>query len=127
MVERSPVERLSMVYSRSMPEIRTYADRATYMREVVKKRRIKLRQMAREHGGGKCEICGYNKCSRALVFHHLDPKTKKFGVSDKGLTRSWEKTKAEIEKCILLCSNCHMEIHDGITQLPDRKTGRKTK
>ncbi len=110
-----------------MPETRTYADRAAYMREAVKKRRVKLRIMAREYKGGRCEICGYNKCSRALSFHHLDPKQKIFGVSDKGLTRSWEKTKAEIDKCILLCANCHMEVHDGITQLPVRKTGRKTR
>lgn len=111
----------------SMPEPRTYADRAAYMREAVKKRRIKLRAMAREYKGNRCEICGYDKCSRALSFHHLDPKQKGFGISDRGLTRSWEKIKNEIDKCILLCANCHMEIHDGITQLPDRKTGRKTK
>jgi len=110
-----------------MPEKRTYADRAAYMVQAVRKRRIKLRALAREHMGNRCEICGYNTCSRALSFHHLDPKKKEFGISDKGLTRSWEKVKNEIEKCILLCANCHMEVHDGITQLPDRKTGRKTK
>ncbi len=108
-----------------MPETRTYADRASYMREAVKKRRIKLRKMARDYKGGRCEICGYNKCDRALSFHHIDPKTKEFGLSDKGLTRSWEKTRKEIDKCILLCANCHMEFHDGITQLPVRKPGRK--
>ncbi len=109
-----------------MPEKRTYADRAAYMVEAVRKRRIKLRKMARDHKGGQCEICGYKKCSRALSFHHLDPKTKSFGISDKGLTRSWNKIQEEIDKCILICANCHMEIHEGITQLPVRKTGRKT-
>lgn len=108
-----------------MPEKRTYADRAAYMVEAVRKRRIKLRVMAREYKGNRCEICGYNKCGRALSFHHLDPKQKEFGLSDKGLTRSWSKIENEINKCVLLCANCHMEIHDGITQLPDRKTGRK--
>lgn len=99
-------------------ETRTYADRAVYMREAVKKRRKKLRTMARDYKGGKCQICGYKKCSRALSFHHLNPKKKDFTISAKGLTRSWAKLQEEIDKCILLCANCHMEVHEGITQLP---------
>jgi 5-methylcytosine-specific restriction endonuclease McrA len=102
-------------------ETRTYADRAVYMREAVKKRRKKLREMAREYKGGKCQICGYKKCSRALSFHHLDPHKKDFTISAKGLTRSWTKLQEEIDKCILLCVNCHMEVHEGITQLPIEK------
>lgn len=108
-----------------MPEKRTYADRAEYMREAVSKRRKKLREMARETKGSKCLICGYNKCPRALVFHHLDPSKKDFGLSVKGLTRSWDAIRAEIDKCVLLCANCHMELHDGITQLPGEIPGRK--
>jgi len=97
---------------------RTYADRAEYMREAVKKRRKRLREMAREYKGDKCAICGYDRCQRALGFHHIDPKKKDFGLSARGLTRSWEKIKKEIDKCILICANCHMEVHDKITQLP---------
>ena len=74
--------------------------------------------MARESKGNKCAICGYNKCQRALSFHHRDPNKKIFGISAKGLTRSWVKIQEEIDKCILLCANCHMELHDGLTQLP---------
>lgn len=95
-----------------------YADRAEYLRKAVAERRKKLRQMAREYKGGKCAICGYKKSQRALSFHHKDPSKKSFGLSSKGLTRSWEKTKEELDKCILLCANCHMEVHDGLTQLP---------
>ncbi len=101
-------------------ETRTYADRAVYMREAVKKRRRKIRDMAREYKGGKCMLCGYNKSPRALSFHHLDPKKKDFGVAAKGFTRSWESVKNEIDKCILICSNCHMEVHDGITKIPKK-------
>jgi len=108
-----------------MPRKRIYADRAAYMVQAVRKRRIKLRLMARDYKGGKCEICGYAKSQRALSFHHIDPKDKSFGISDKGLTRSWESIRKEIDKCALICANCHMEIHDGITQLPVRKSGRK--
>ena len=105
-------------YNYNMPEKRTYADRAAYMVKAVSRRRKKLREMARESLGNKCVICGYNKCQRALVFHHLDPEKKDFSLSARGLTRSWIKIQAEIDKCILLCANCHMEVHDGITQPP---------
>ncbi len=97
---------------------RTYADRASYLREAVKKRRKRLREMAREYKGGKCVICSYNRCQRALGLHHLDPKKKEFDLSSRGLTRSWERIKKEADKCVLLCANCHMEVHDKITQLP---------
>ena len=53
-----------------------------------------------------------------MVFHHLDPSKKDFGLSMRGLTRSWEKMRTELDKCILLCANCHAEVHEGITQLP---------
>ncbi len=99
-------------------ETRTYADRAVYMREAVKKRRKKLREIARESKGNKCIMCGYDKCKRALSFHHIDPDKKEFDLSSRGLTRSWERIEKEIKKCVLVCANCHMEIHDGISQLP---------
>jgi 5-methylcytosine-specific restriction endonuclease McrA len=98
-------------------ETRTYADRAEYLKIAVVKRRKKVRDMALEYKGGSCQICGYTKSKRALSFHHIDPKKKDFGISTRGFTRSWEKTRNELDKCILLCMNCHMEIHDGITQL----------
>lgn len=76
-----------------------------------------MREMAIEYGGGSCQICGYNKCRRALSFHHKDPSKKDFGLSAKGLTRSWEKTKIELDKCVLVCANCHMEIHEGLAEV----------
>jgi hypothetical protein len=58
-----------------------------------------------------CEKCGYNKCARALHFHHINPKTKKFTIS-KAATRSMSKEniEKELKKCILLCANCHFEL-----------------
>jgi hypothetical protein len=83
---------------------------------VIKKRKkIKLKSV--EYKGGKCEICGYNKCVEALHFHHLNPSEKHFGLSNKGLTRSWDKIKPEIDKCMLVCSNCHSEIHSNLIDL----------
>jgi predicted HNH restriction endonuclease len=96
---------------------RTYADRAEYLKKAVADRRRKLRDKAIEYGGGKCQICGYRRCSRSLSFHHKDPAQKDFGLSARGLTRSWEKIKTELDKCVLLCANCHMEVHEGITKI----------
>jgi len=98
-------------------EKRTYGDRAEYIKAAVSKRRKKVRLMAIEYGGGCCQICGYKKCNRALSFHHKDSSKKDFGLSAEGLTRAWSKTKAELDKCILVCANCHMEIHEGLIVL----------
>jgi len=84
---------------------------------AVQKRRKKVRQMAIDYKGGRCQLCGYNRCSEALEFHHLETTGKDFGISDRGYTRSWKKIKEELDKCILLCSNCHREVHSGL-QLP---------
>ncbi len=99
-----------------MSERRTYAGRREYLIMAVSRRRKRIREQAVEYKGGKCVFCGYNKCQAALDFHHLDPKGKDFGLSKNGITRSWVKTKTELDKCILVCSNCHREIHAGILQ-----------
>lgn len=98
-------------------EKRKYKDRAEYLKKAVADRRRKLREMSIDYGGGECQVCGYKKCKRALSFHHKDPKEKDFGLSARGLTRSWDKIQKELDKCILVCANCHMEIHEGITNI----------
>jgi hypothetical protein len=86
--------------------LRSYAEIG---REYRKNRKIKCI----EYKGGKCKLCGYNRSTRALQFHHLDPKQKDFTISQpNGI--SWELTQLELDKCILVCSNCHAEIHDGL-------------
>lgn len=109
---------LSYILITYMADSRTYADRAEYIKQAVTKRRAKIRDLAREYLGGKCQICGYSKSPRALSFHHRNPTTKSFGIAHKGITRSWDRTRAELDKCVLLCMNCHMEVHDGMAQLP---------
>jgi len=101
-----------------MPEKRTYSDRREYMVMAVSRRRKRLKEMVVEYKGGKCVVCGYKKYPGAFDLHHVDGRTKGFGLSTRGLTRSWAKIKAESDKCILVCANCHREIHGGITQLP---------
>jgi 5-methylcytosine-specific restriction endonuclease McrA len=92
-------------------ETRPYRDRREYLIQAVRRRRKKVRQMAIEFKGGKCERCGYDRCLEALEFHHVEKGGKDFGISAHGYTRSWSKIREEIEKCILLCANCHREIH----------------
>lgn len=78
----------------------------------VSDRRRKLKMLSVEYKGGCCEKCGYDKCIAALEFHHLDPSKKDFSISQDGSTRSFEKIKIELDKCIMVCANCHREIHD---------------
>jgi len=93
------------------PDKRKYSDRKQYLIKAVYKRRKKIRELAIEHKGGKCELCGYDQCGDALEFHHNSASEKDFGISDKGYTRSWIKVKEELDKCQILCANCHREIH----------------
>jgi hypothetical protein len=63
--------------------------------------------------GGCCEFCGYSKNSAALQFHHEDPIKKEGGLSVRELSNStWEWCVSEVEKCKLLCANCHLETHN---------------
>lgn len=80
----------------------------------VTKWRKDLKQRAIIYKGGKCVQCGYCKCSRALQFHHIDPTKKDFAISVEGDTRSWGEIQRELDKCVLVCSNCHAEIHANI-------------
>ena len=104
---------------------RTYADRREYVIAAVRKRRKKVRHMAIDHLGGRCSQCGYDRCLDALEFHHVDSSVKDFGISNRGYTRSWKKVREEIEKCVLLCANCHREFHAQL-QLQREIAGEKS-
>lgn len=63
-----------------------------------------------------CTKCGYNKCRRALDYHHLDSTEKSFGIAQfvwkRGFTENNKQLMLqELDKCIVLCSNCHRELH----------------
>ena len=63
--------------------------------------------------GGTCEICGYCKNIAALEFHHKNPEEKEFNVDMRKFSNmSLEKLEEELEKCILVCANCHRELHN---------------
>ena len=69
------------------------------------------KQRAVEYMGGCCSICGYNKCIRAIEFHHVDPAKKSPTYNKRFRSWSFERQKKELENCIIVCSNCHREIH----------------
>ncbi len=69
--------------------------------------------------GGKCKLCGYDKCQQAMDFHHVDPKQKEFGIASFGVCRSWTRMLTEAKKCILVCCRCHAEVEAGITKIPE--------
>lgn len=85
--------------------------------ENVKNFRQRLKTRLVYVGGGCCAICGYDKCQGALEFHHLDPEEKDFALSQNANIAT-EKALNEIQKCILVCANCHREIHAGLIEQP---------
>ena len=64
---------------------------------------------------GGCVLCGYNKCSNALDFHHINPSQEKKAKKSFRILRI-KSLIAEINKCIVVCANCHREIHAGIVE-----------
>jgi hypothetical protein len=79
--------------------------RAKYYKENIAKIKNYL-------GDVKCSICGYtDDCFAPFDFHHKDPSTKEFGIHKKIDISPFENWKAEVDKCMLVCSNCHRKIH----------------
>ena len=85
---------------------------------AVARRRRKVKQQLVEEAGGSCILCGYSRCQAALQFHHVEPAGKEFQLSQRGHSRSIARCRAEAEKCVLLCANCHAEVEGGFATLP---------
>lgn len=71
--------------------------------------------------GNKCQCCGYNKLNSALELHHLNPEEKDFALGT-NVNISWISARQEIQKCILVCANCHREIHAGLIDSTNLKS-----
>lgn len=81
---------------------------------TIKARQKRKKDLVYIHGN-QCSICGYDKCIGALQFHHINPTDKIYGLSS-GNCHSWKSDIEESKKCILVCANCHAEIHSGIIE-----------
>jgi len=79
--------------------------------EYAWNRKLRAREKMKKLKINGCAICGYNKCNDALDFHHTNPEDKKFPLSIDGMNRTPNAIINEVNKCILLCRNCHTEIH----------------
>ena len=86
-----------------------------YTKQRWKDRKLK----AIQYKGGKCSSCGYNKCANVLEFHHRDTKTKEFDWK-KLRQMNWDKVIKELDKCDMLCANCHRERHYEIFSLNNK-------
>ena len=71
----------------------------------------RIKQWAVDYLGGKCQACGYDKYIGALQFHHRDPSQKRFRIGG-AHQRTIESLRIELDKCDLLCANCHAELHE---------------
>jgi hypothetical protein len=79
--------------------------------DLLKKKKIMV-----DYLGGKCSKCGYNKSLSALTFHHRNPKEKEYELGHIK-DNNWQRVKKELDKCDLVCFNCHMEIHEELNSL----------
>lgn len=89
--------------------------RKTRLNRGLSTEKIKDLVLSRKKVG--CSICGYSKCMAALEFHHVNPSEKSFAISKAHSGYSLDEILKELSKCILVCSNCHKEIHAGIIEL----------
>lgn len=88
--------------------------------DAVKKWRKNTKQRIIDSMGGKCQCCGYNQCNEALDIHHIDPSKKELSFgSIRANPIAWPKIVEELKKCILVCRNCHAEIHNADRKIPD--------
>jgi Homeodomain-like domain len=86
--------------------------------QSVSEHRRRMKAILVAEAGGRCVICGYDRHPRALEFHHRDPPAKEFGLALGGITVSLDALRRDAAKCVLLCSNCHAEVEDGLVRLP---------
>lgn len=89
----------------------SYCKECTSIITIERQKRNKQKSI--DYKGGCCNICGYKNCNDALQFHHLDPSKKEFALGQNHL-KSFENIVKELDKCILLCARCHVEVHAGL-------------
>ena len=117
--EIGSLKKVAKLTGRSFETVKKYVQVRTRVKKVTNSESVILwrkrtKKKLIEYKGGKCELCGYNKCDSALQFHHKDHTEKYFSISGRSL--SFDRLKEEVDKCMLVCSNCHAEIHEKIIQ-----------
>lgn len=110
--ERCKWSRYTICKYVKIKKIRNYtqSERKEVRKKAVIDWRVRTKKKLVEYKGGCCERCGYDKTIQALQFHHLNPDEKDFSIS--GKSYSYERMKKEVDKCMMVCANCHIEIHE---------------
>lgn len=117
--EKNYIKRASLKYYHTNKD--KCAEKAKLWREnnkeyiKIKQRedKRKRKEQAIDYLGGKCHSCGGTFHPAIFEFHHIDPTTKGDKDPSKCLSLSWQKLQIELDKCILVCANCHRLIHHG--------------
>lgn len=99
--------RRSERYRRSRPES---------IARSTRKDRDKKQALINEFKSRGCASCGYNRCPEALDLHHRDDAIKEGNLSNMVYNCGIDRIKSELEKCEVLCANCHREHHAGFRQ-----------
>lgn len=98
------------VYNMNVNSICVYSYITSSCKTCEKKRRERAKKISHNLKLNGCAICGYDKCDAALEFHHVNPEDKKFNITNKKILAN-QNISTELNKCILLCANCHREAH----------------
>jgi hypothetical protein len=85
--------------------------------EAVTRRHRRIRALLVSEAGGRCAVCGYDRCAFNLHFHHVDPSSKSFDMS-MGVGKALAAFREEAKKCVLVCANCHGEIEARLIESP---------
>lgn len=75
-------------------------------------RRERVKKFQEFKSSLKCSLCGEDAVE-CIEFHHRDPKEKDNNLADVAGMWSWTRLMTEVDKCVVVCSNCHRKIHSG--------------
>ena len=89
--------------------------------EGVTRRHQQLKRILVAEAGGRCVLCGYDRCIVSLQFHHVDASQKSFPMSTAS-GKALDTYRTEARKCVLVCANCHWEIETGMVDSPPAGT-----
>lgn len=103
---------IDLFYKRRGDKTSSYCKECTSIQALIRQQNFKKQCL--DYKGGKCISCNYNNYQGALEFHHLDPNEKEFHIASLKHNSFNNNIKNELDKCILLCANCHREIHGNI-------------
>lgn len=119
---RAEAEKCDLVCA-SCHRLRHLSDDPEPRNAVVAETRIQLKRRAVSYMGGACIGCQRSGPQTLFDFHHWDARTKEFGISEDGTFRRWSSIAAELAKCVMLCANCHREVHAGVRELDEGLLG----